>query len=705
MSKWLSKFLQDQKITKLARNIEASYIEHVSRLLEGKDKFSSIEDALKDFSERLGLSNSEMLTLKKKAMKKIAEQNKIRKIAQIKQKLETLKDEGITDPKAIRFMSNSKGKHNKDTASRFTLDEKDGDELVELIKQEKKEYGVDSKDQATQNNEFSTSLTSHIRNRIQKVAEEFGKVLPFEKPSFESVKLLQKELSPLESTTDAFKAARLAYNFTSLDGGQPKAGSPVKVKTYEYAPNLAPEVIKLMNENLRSQMTQEMNFDEWISFLTENTQEIPQSADTISKLKKMKSFIVGEKEYNIDTHSVDGSIKSFLEKLPQSFQKIVLRLISRGEYRQFIPVKEGKKRENIYRTGYQQSSFLLMDSFGLKKTVIPKFTSNATAVALAKKLDASGKTELSVEEFKDLLTSTDNKYVEKETGDEATKTWVVWGEGPSRRMEIKLLNSGNPSYKPLIPSKTPSSFDDRHDQMVGFQNKIADAVSEGLPLVYEPQQDGSSKPLSIHDLAKKKEDYTQSHIGSEEEGKVENKNMGVHPSYSIKGIATPQISKKDKKNQLPSWVPSPGKKEVTHNPVALDIGQADEDLGEDTFPTDKKSAIIKKTLQKLAEMGSWISDEGKAFTSEEQMTQSFSSQWFEHFEDQVVEILTKNLQKQLKSGQQSSNQEKEEKLVDKSTDMDKEEKLPLAAHIRTKLRQLKANKNPAIRNRIEKLIK
>jgi hypothetical protein len=693
MSKWLDKFLQEQKITKLARNIEASYVEHLSRLIEGKsNKFSSIEDALKDFSERLGLSNSEMLSLKKKAMKKIAEQNKIFKIAQIKQKLETLKEEGITDPKAVSFMAKSKGKHQKDTASPFSLNEKEGDQIVEILNQKKKEY--DSRSQEVQNSEFSSSLTAHVRNRLQKVAEEFGKVLPFEKPSLESLDLLKKELSPLD-TTDAFKAARIAYKFSSLSGGSPKAGAPVKVQTFEYAP-LAPEVIKLMNENLRDQISKEMNFDEWISFLKESTQEVPEGSQIIDKLEKMKNQLVGEDKYNLpeDKPRVRREISYLLERLPQSFQKIVLRLISRGEYRRFLTRREDAEHSKLYSSSYQRSSFLLMDSFGILQTVIPKFSSKESKIELAKKIVSLKKKTFSAEEFKELLQSTGNNYIEKETKEDTSKQVIEWGPASNQKLAVEISNVQNPNYKPLIPNKTSTGFEDQHNQMVGFHNKIADAISEGLPLAYEPQEDGSVKPLSIHDLSSKREDYTQPKIGSE--SKIDNKNLGLHPSFSAQKLPSLQQNKSQKGTGSSILDQILNKKKEQKSNESSDLGT--DSLLQDLL--NKKSNVISKALQKLAEVGSWVSDKGQAFSTEEQMKESFRSEWLKKFEDQIVEILANNLQKQLKSGQASPQPVKKE-LEDES----EEQKLPLAAHIKTKLRQLKANKHTAIKNRIEKLIK
>ena len=69
---WLDKFL-DEKLLKVAKNVEASYINHIVRIFEGKsEKFSSIDDALTDFSSRLGLSSLEFDSLKKQAMVKMA---------------------------------------------------------------------------------------------------------------------------------------------------------------------------------------------------------------------------------------------------------------------------------------------------------------------------------------------------------------------------------------------------------------------------------------------------------------------------------------------------------------------------------------------------------------------------------------------------------------------------------------------------------
>lgn len=730
---WLDKFL-DEKAVKIARTIRASYIDHAVRLFEGKSKkFSSVDDALQDFAQRLGLNASELESIKKEAMAKIAQHTP-------PSTLEDLKEEGITDPKAIEYMSKAKGKHTKDSPSPFNLTKDKAKPFVDELKRRRNLLQQEAPTAEQQSNELGTSSgggdgSSFASSQLlQKTAEEFGKILPFGEPSMESLEGLKKELGEIDIDTP-YRSSRFGFQFTDMkSGGLPKAGQPIKVTTYQYS-FLKDEIIKIVNEDLRKQLEQELPFDKWTSFIEEKvkSKEIPATEGwhLVDKIKSMQSKLIGDEKtrpFFVEEKKkrVSEQIKNILRWFPVSYREKILRMLAEGKYRHLHSEASAKNAERTFATGYRRGSFVLMKSFSpyVSISVRPEGTQRnelLKAVVTNKKPDGSSVQEYSNEEFKNLLNSLNIKYTEAPASQEYQILPL------HSKIRIKVENTKNTNYEPLTLDEEFVDIKDNEGLLEKLNDHLFDAIRQDAPLAYEPSQSGAQTPLKLLDLATSKKDLTLSTIPHKDaEGKesdLPNPKAGMHTSFEG------SIEQKDKPPEGPKDLPEginfddmplmqqPKKKREAPAPASeFDFQKMLDEIQSPKVKKLKDIGTVVRILKKYAAVGLFMDSKGRPFNSEEQMKKTIFDELFKESTSQIIDkVVQLNLAiiesaKGISLPQSSQNEEGIEEPVKKMTppmkpiEEKEEDKQPLAAQTIVKLRAILAKtKNPHLKQTIDKL--
>lgn len=633
----------NSKITKIAKQIEASYIDEMVRLFEGKNqKFSSIEEALSDFSERLGLTNVDVNKIKKQAMKKLAQTNP--------KMLRKLEQEGITDPKAIEFMSKSKGKHTDDTESPFVLKDGDEKEINNKINRKKEEL---SKDRPSgdddQKNEFTSNVSTEGNSfaaqiiRLKRYAQQFGKLLDLKTPSLEKMEELQKELGAIDIDTP-FQSSRFGFKFTDLDGKFPKPGKPVKVTAYQYS-FLKNEIVKTINENLRNQLNEEMPLDQWIEFINQKvqSQEVTNTMGwkLVDELEKMKRQLYGDiktKPFVIDDSGkyISQKIKEIMRWFPVSYRRQILRMLAAGEYRHLLSEASGKE---AFATTYRRGSFVMMDSFAPYESLKIEPTTEQKE-QLLKAVVTSGKNQFGYEDFIQLLDQLQIKYYHAPS-DIDYQTLPLHS-----RVKIRVENKLNSSYKPFTYEKEVVDIQDKEKLLQSLHNKLMVAVENNLPLAYAPQSDGSTKEVRLDQIGKTKTDYTLSQI-QEDDQRVNNPKAGLHPIFQgnveqrkldmgIGDLLKPRIKPEEKKEKAytidldePEILePEESKTPPKSTGLSPDAKQKLLDL------IRKKSS---KLYYKVAQiMGMWMDSKGRSHQDENQLKDALLDEMIDKSENEVT---------------------------------------------------------------------
>jgi hypothetical protein len=586
------------------RKIFASYVQEVVRLFEGKsNKFSSVEDALNNFRNRLGLSDQQITAIVKEAHHKVAyniypDQSQQTSSDPMEQKLA---EEGIDNQKAIEFMAKSKNKHTKETGSPFVIDKQKGNSIIENLDKNKSNPEIKQEDQT---NSLSTDTVAMLR-RLKKLAAEFGKVLPFpgQLPSKEMIPKLQQELETLELDTP-FKISRYGFEFTSLSDGPIRPNEPIKAKIYLYS-FYKDKMVEQINKDLKEHLQKELPLSQWIEYLKAGiaSNDIPGEIGRhlVTKLEKIHRQLYGEEKYEVDPTAKRQSeqIKKLMQWFPASYQKQIIQMMASSQYRNM----------EKFSTSYVASQFVVMDSFAPFANIEFDKTDKEKLKQLVKYIVENDKFSFTNQQFKDLLSTLQIQYTLVPTSETLQSVTL---HPKLKPIEIKTENS---NYKPLTGADvTPEKL---HDH-------VMTAALDDVPLAYLQHEDGSQTPLSILDLGKQKIDFTKDKItisADDKQYQVANPRKGLHQSY----VGDLPTEKRIDRTRLPS--------------------KPKEQL--DTKPMSEEELIrslignLKNQLTKVANGKIYIDFEGNKYSAEQQMKQQIFEKMWNQSKQEVIDTVVK----------------------------------------------------------------
>lgn len=590
---WLDKFI-DQKLIKIAKEIRANYVEQLAKIFEGKlnTKFSSIDEALTDFATRLGLSSGDLQTLKKEAqIKATLHKQASKNTEQIMQKLQ---DDGITDPKAIRFMSKSKNKHTLETSSPYALDQKQGEELAKLLEDQKEKYTTP--DDQNQLNEMSKSATL-------KQADFPKKIFPFDKPSIEQIVKELEERKPIKQ----YRTARTAFKFRSIEkigskGSFPTAtGSPIAVTIYAFAFH-KDKVIDFITKDLLKVLSSELKPTEW----AQKIQHLAKESDRpllLERLREINELLTKEQ---VDINKKDKMIE-FIKLLPISYQDQVLRLLASGYYKHLIPEASGRTHAYVFSSRYEQSTFVLMKSFApYKQLLITEKNKEKLGQFLSLVLSEQDKQTLKTGQnikldlqFNQARSTLDAAGVEyKEVTGTEDSTEINFAGG---RIQINILSIINDDYQPLTLEKSIKDPKEQEAIAAQFTDAIHEASRANLPLAFEAKQhEGTTffEGKTLNDLTIEKTNFLDPNI-KKDQILIPNPMAGLHPTYKgkIPEIKTP--------------------------------------LTGPTLP--KLSNKLLTTLEKYAQhVEIWLDDQGRFYSNQDQLQNIIVAEMMEHEEEDII---------------------------------------------------------------------
>ena len=699
---WLDKFLNDEA-AKIARTIRASYIDHVARLYEGRStKYSTVDAALDDFATRLGLNKNELESIKKEAQVKIAQ----------KSTLEKLKDEGLDNPKAVKFMAKSKNKHTDDTMSPFSLNPEKGKALLNEIEEKQKQKP--DIDESSQKNELSgtASLDRRIKY-LQKLAQEFGKILPFTgAPSKETIEDLKRELGTELQVQEAPETT-YSFNFTAFDSkSYPQPNKPVKAKIFRYVTSKAikAKLVRIINEDLREHLKKELPISEWKTFIQSQVSGGQMSSldgsNLVQKLDSLERAILGTPTSEpklVDTTKPRAKtikqLKEILPFFPRSYQEKILRMLAEGRYRNLLA--EGAfAHEDIFSTGYARASFILMSSFAPFKAITFKGIDKDKLKLLLETIVKNRKQEYSNEEFKSLLGELGITYDEVPTKQEAQELRL------HSKIRITVDNAKNDGYKPLEFKEEATN---KESLLESFHDHIFDALRNKLPLAYETQPDGAQRELYLDDLGDTKKDFTLSTIPHEDaQGKitqVENPSAGMHKSFegqfSPKEAPRQALSLPEGTAEFSDVQPKQKPKlktteKPTETPPEDSFKKLFEEMQKNKAKGLKNISSVMRILEKYATGGLWMDIEGKGYDSEAQLKQSLSMEALEKIGPEIIDEAVKSAMSEIGTAQLPT-PEKTKKI--------EEEQIPLAANTVQKLRTVVSRiDNPNLQKKLQNLV-
>ena len=619
--------------------------------------------------------------------------------------LQKFQEEGITDPKAIRFMSKQKDKHTKNTDSPFALNSEEGDLIAdEMFEFQKKKT---NKDDEGQGNELSeVAVGKYTLEQLTKFAEEFGKILPFKEPSLEAVEELKKQLGPMDVDTP-YKASRYGFNFVDANSeGFPKPGSPIKVKVYQYS-YLKDELFKIINEDLRKHLSDELPFEAWLKFLEEQIklETIPSSEGwgLIDKLKKMHLQLFGDQSsspFFVDETKARGpeQVKKMLGWFPVSYQEKILKMLAEGKYRRILAKASGLPHSRIFPTSYARASFMLMDSFAPFVAIKPTLNKEQS-VALIKAIIAKKQNKFTNEEFKALLQELQIPFKEVEAADEVQRLSL------HERVKIDVGNAKNTNYKPLTLSKESVDLEDKEEVLAKLNDHLFSAINNGLPLAYVPQSDGSSKEMSLLDLGRTKQDLTSKKIKDKDSAgnpiEVDNPKAGLHSTFEG------EVSHKREAPKGPYKKYETPPAQAVSQEMDLGLPPQEEPKSIDNadllrnFRNRNKLKNISKVLQiltKYSSSGLWMDMNGKSYNSEEDLKKKMYEEMISESEAELINKVVSFALKEVQSTPKDAIPNKIPKPEEKE-----EDKLPLAAKL--KLRALiKSTQNVDLKIKLAKVL-
>lgn len=590
---WLDKFI-DQKLVKIAKDVQGNYIEQLARIFEGKlsTKFSSIDEALQDFASRLGLVPEELETLKKQAFIKIAENKKTQ------QTLQKLKNDGITDPKAIRFMSKSKTKHTSETSSPYALNQQQGEQLAEVLEEQKSKLTTtDDQNQLNEMSKFSNTRRADFPS----------KVFPFDQPSIEQiVKELQERKPEKEFTT-----ARTAFKFRNIEriGGKssfpevPK--SPIAVTIFSYAV-IKDKVKDFLSKDLLKLLATELDFDQW----SEKIAKLALDSDRPrleARLDEVKNLLQSEQADFLGKGKGKGV--DFIKLLPISYQDEVIRILASGRYKHLIREKGGK---SVFSSSYEKSTFVLMKSFGpykkiniieKNKELLNKFLRSIISEQHIQQLKEGQEIVINLEydQARKFLDDAGAKYKEVPTTEDDPSTISV----KDGKIKVNIASKPNDDYQPLTLEKSIQDPQQQEEMAFQLSEAIYEASRANLPLAFEAQEDKGTtffEGRSLNDLATRRMDFLDP-IMKKDEKLFPNPNAGLHPTY--KG----EIPKKR--------TPPPGL---------------------------KMSSKLVATLKKYAEYFEiWLDDQGRFFSNEDQLRNTLVTEMLDQQQQTIIDEVVKNV--------------------------------------------------------------
>ena len=597
MDRWLDKFIET-KLVKIAKDVRASYIEQLARIFEGKlnTKYSSVDEALDDFASRLGLQASEVALLKKEALAKVAQKT------QSDPALEKLKDHGITDPKAIRFMSKSKHKHTQQTSSPFAINQQQGDQLAEKLKQQQQDDHETPKDE-NQQNELTKSGTLRI-------ADLPKKVFPFEQPSFEQIVKELQERKPIKQ----YRTARTAFKFRSIDRSRAnfpvEVGSPIAVTIYAFAFH-KDKVIDFITKDLLKILSSELKPTEW----AQKVQHFAKEVDRPVLLERLNEINELLKKEHVDINKKDKMIE-FIKLLPISYQDEVLKLLASGYYKHLIPEASGRTHAYVFSSRYEQSTFVLMKSFApYKQLAITEKSKEKLGAFLTGLLSDENKQalkagqqvliNLSFDQARDLLDKNGTEYKEVAGVEDESESNFLGG-----RLKVNIESQANKDYQPLVLEKSIKDPKQQEQMAAELTNAIHEASRANIPLAFEAKDhEGvtSYEGKSLGDLTLEQTNFLNPTIEKDKKV-IQNPLSGLHPTY--KGT-----------------VPKP-KTPLTGPQLP------------------KLSETIINTIKKYAQQFElWLDDEGRTFQNEEQLRNLVVKEIMLDLESEVVnEAVSKVLQ-------------------------------------------------------------
>lgn len=646
--KWLKRF---------SNNYKKAYLEELSSLKEQfrtseHKKWSSIEEALEDFAKRNNFSRYD------KSFISLMKEAGLEKEAGLSQDVESkedlaqeMREEGLGS-QAVEFMSKSKNKHTDKTWSPFALDQTNK-ELKEVMQSEEKVRHDQFEQSDTEKNEFSRSARKEYL--LNKLAQEFGKILDLDQPSLEKVEELSKELERRELKKE-YKIVRYGFQFSGFGtkGKLKVQNEPIKVTVHSYG-FLKDTLADRLNDQVRKQLSQELPIEKWIAFLKEQGQQIPQSGNLINKLIQLYNQIYGEKAVYVQQEkgkTKPEQVNLFMRTLPKSYQLAVLKMLIEGQYRHWVKEEIGKGHSERISSSHQLGTFMLMEDYNPFIRVVPEPKSNEEKMQLAKGLFSLGKTKLSSEEFISLLEQLGISHIEKPSHKEFQTLKVKKDANP-----IEIENKINEGYRPLTNKLSREELQDPDlfaDQMIKFQDhiagvllndiqKIQEAEQKGIspeltPLAYESTEEGI-KPVDILNMQRK--DYTTEKFKDQSnEQSFETGGLFPHkefskftPSQREEGIKMPDIKLED----LDALFSSPEKEEKKEK-------KSDDDIFAEFF----RDASNKIELLKRAQQSDiWISDDGILFNSQQEMENHYWQEFLQEAKDDVIDLAASELQREI----------------------------------------------------------
>jgi hypothetical protein len=359
-------------------------------------------------------------------------------------------------------------------------------------------------------------------------------------------------------------------------------------------------------------------------------------------------------------------------------------MLAQGKYRHLLSEASGRDHSGIFPTSYRRASFMLMDSFAPFKAIAiqgPKDKKDE----MTRSIYQSGKNSFTNEEFKSLLDQFGVSYTEvpstKEIEPIKLHSKVLVGVGTAK----------NTDYKPLTYDKEVVSTSDKENLLAGFHDKLFGAINQDLPLVYGPKSDGTYVPLTLKELGESKTDYTGSSIGQDKDS-IPNPKSGLHPSFegqvkqtspsAVEELTDTTKRTRSPKTELPEKSLTPEEVRIQNMKNLLEKMKS-------------KKSSLQQVLQKYAEAGLWMDDQGRSYSTEAQMMASLQSEMAEEGMEEVVDQAVSSALQEIGTPEVMQSLPQDSKEED-SKEEEKQE-LPLAAHTIVRLYKL-AQTNDKIRN-------
>jgi len=690
---WLDKFLQSEKITKLAKHIEASYVDQVRLIQEGKTlaKWSSVEDALQDFASRHGLTSKELSTLKRAASEKTA----AGKIRTQEENIALADKEGLGS-QALEFMGKAKNKHTQDSPSPFVISPDEAEELKKLksdkenLKHDLNNNGIDDA------NEFVLSQQASRLLLLQKAGE--GKILNLpvtDKPTSEQVQELLKEFTA-ESTERPYSIARLGFKFTSFQDTRPVENAPIKVTILNYvahkpalADAIAVDLINQLNQELPLVRTPDMEWDGWLSFISKEYEKTKDPKLNMLRVELTKLHDLVTKGITLPFSREDKAVNpkeipSIMKRFPASYRRKIIQLVAEGSLRHHLSKEYGVKHPIAFSSGYPIASFALMQSFSPFTESKPVFTDEAQKTLFEKQLAdkatvrADGRKMIDPDSYKEILDSLQIQTSSKEV--QRPLSSVKIGDEP-----IYVKNQANDSYQPKTYNLSAGAeVEDIENYLIDLSDDLM-ATMHGNPVLGYLQIEGKNVKVTLDDVLNRKVVVD----GKEYEIRKDNKDrldFTAQPNYGLapRSSTTPWWSSfasqvgKTKQFGKPSPKQSPAPSTSSESPQSSSI---------DWTSLIKKQSTATYLHKFAAEVPQFMDSKGHPFTSEKDLKQALVSEMLEELQNdkEMVDLIVTKVMAWVDKLPEAKEQKTQAPLPTS-------EELPLAASSITRLKKIASPK-------------